>query len=61
MEDQLSNEIVPYHETKAAIPEFEVLGWPLAAQLFENDEIASYLITCLLIKEEQRFTDQNVP
>ena len=27
VEDQLSNEIVPYHETKAAIPEFEFLGW----------------------------------
>ena len=31
VEDQLSNEVVPYHETKAAIPEFEFLGWPLAA------------------------------
>ena len=31
MEDQISNEIVPYHETKAATPEFEFLGWPLAA------------------------------
>ena len=26
VEDQLSNEIVPYHKTKAAIPEFEFLG-----------------------------------
>ena len=31
VDDQLSNEIVPYNETKAAIPEFEFLGWPLAA------------------------------
>ena len=26
VENQLSNKIVPYHETKVAIPEFEFLG-----------------------------------
>ena len=26
VEDQLSNEIAPYHETNATIPEFEFLG-----------------------------------
>ena len=37
VENQLSNEIVTYHETKASIPEFEFLGWSLAAYLFENE------------------------
>ena len=43
VEDLLSNEVVPYHETKAAIPDFEFLGWPLAAYeyLFENDKFVS--------------------
>ena len=40
-----------------AVPEVVAL----AAQLLENDEIVFYLIVCLLIREEQRFTEwQNV-
>ena len=29
---------------KTVIPEFEFLGWPLADQLLENDEIVGFLI-----------------